>query len=103
MRYGCLGVLCGKRSLTQAVGFMKDGAQWLVDNTDIKLVGIDYLSIAAYDDLIPVHLVFLKSREIIVVEALKLDDIEAGIYTVHCLTLRMLGAEGSPVRCILIK
>ncbi|KAL3356447.1 hypothetical protein AABB24_017227 [Solanum stoloniferum] len=85
------------------VGFMKDGAQWLVDNTDIKLVGIDYLSIAAYDDLIPAHLVFLKSREIIVVEALKLDDIKPGIYTVHCLPLRMLGAEGSPVRCILIK
>ncbi|KAK6777980.1 hypothetical protein RDI58_024698 [Solanum bulbocastanum] len=63
------------------VGFMKDGAQWLVDNTDIKLVGIDYLSIAAYDDLIPAHLVFLKSREIIVVEALKLDDIKPGIYT----------------------
>ncbi|KAJ8571077.1 hypothetical protein K7X08_038049 [Anisodus acutangulus] len=91
------GVLCGKRSLTQAVGFMKDGAQWLVDNTDIKLVGIDYLSIDAYEDLIHVHLVFLKSREIIVVEALKLDDTEAGIYTVHCLTLRILGAEGSPV------
>lgn len=65
--------------------------------------GIDYLSIAAYDDLIPAHLVFLKSREIIVVEALKLDDIKPGIYTVHCLPLRMLGAEGSPVRCILIK
>jgi hypothetical protein len=24
---------------TSYVGFMKDGAQWLVDNTDIKLVG----------------------------------------------------------------
>lgn len=24
---------------TSFVGFMKDGAQWLVDNTDIKLVG----------------------------------------------------------------
>jgi kynurenine formamidase len=36
---------------TSYVGFMKDGAQWLVDNTDIKLVGIDYLSVAAYDDL----------------------------------------------------
>lgn len=24
---------------TDFVGFMKDGAQWLVDNTDIKLVG----------------------------------------------------------------
>lgn len=24
---------------TSYVGFTKDGAQWLVDNTDIKLVG----------------------------------------------------------------
>ncbi|VFQ65776.1 unnamed protein product [Cuscuta campestris] len=88
---------------TSYVGFMKDGAQWLVDNTDIKLVGIDYLSVAAYDDLIPSHLVFLKDREIILVEALKLDDIELGVYNVHCLPLRMLGAEGSPIRCILIK
>ncbi|KAF5954664.1 hypothetical protein HYC85_007520 [Camellia sinensis] len=56
---------------TSYVGFMKDGAQWLVDNTDIKLVdrflavelpGIDYLSVAAYDDLIPSHLVFLEGR-----------------------------------------
>lgn len=88
---------------TSYVGFMKDGAQWLVDNTDIKLVGIDYLSVAAYDDLIPSHLVFLKDREIILVEALKLDDIELGVYNVHCLPLRMLGAEGSPIRCILMK
>ncbi|KAH0767228.1 hypothetical protein KY290_003127 [Solanum tuberosum] len=88
---------------TSYVGFMKDGAQWLVDNTDIKLVGIDYLSVAAFDDLLPAHHVFLKSREIILVEGLKLDDIEAGLYAVHCLPLRLLGAEGSPIRCILIK
>jgi len=88
---------------TSYVGFMKDGAQWLVDNTDIKLVGIDYLSVAAYADLIPSHLVLLKSREIILVEGLKLDSIQPGIYNVHCLPLRLLGAEGSPIRCILIK
>ncbi|XP_076955821.1 cyclase-like protein 2 [Bidens hawaiensis] len=88
---------------TSYVGFMKDGAQWLKDNTDIQLVGIDYLSVAAYDDLIPSHLVLLENREIILVEGLKLEDIEAGIYNVHCLPLRLLGAEGSPIRCILIK
>ncbi|XP_021887316.1 uncharacterized protein LOC110806705 [Carica papaya] len=88
---------------TSYVGFMKDGAKWLVDNTDIKLVGIDYLSVAAFDDLIPSHLVFLEGREIILVEALKLDGIQPGIYSVHCLPLRLLGAEGSPIRCILIK
>ncbi|KAJ0984373.1 hypothetical protein J5N97_002729 [Dioscorea zingiberensis] len=88
---------------TSYVGFMKDGAQWLVDNTDIKLVGIDYLSVAAFDDLIPSHLVFLKNRDIILVEALKLENVEPGIYSLHCLPLRLVGAEGSPIRCILIK
>ncbi|CAO2814864.1 unnamed protein product [Amaranthus hypochondriacus] len=85
------------------VGFMKDGAQWLVDNTDIKLVGIDYLSAAAFADLAPSHLVLLKSREIILVEGLKLDNVPAGMYNVHCLPLRLVGAEGSPIRCILMK
>ncbi|RYR37248.1 hypothetical protein Ahy_A09g042167 isoform C [Arachis hypogaea] len=79
------------------VGFTVDGAQWLVDNTDIKLV------VAAYDHLVGSHLVFLKDREIIPVEALKLDDIPAGLYTVHCLPPRLSGAEGSPIRCILIE
>ncbi|KAH6818899.1 Cyclase family protein [Perilla frutescens var. frutescens] len=88
---------------TSYVGFMRDGAQWLVDNTDIKLVGVDYLSVAAFDDLIPSHLVLLEGREIILVEGLKLDDVEAGTYSVHCLPLRLVGAEGSPIRCILIK
>ncbi|KAL1812012.1 hypothetical protein ACET3Z_022077 [Daucus carota] len=85
------------------VGFMKDGAQWLVDNTDIKLVGTDYLSVAAADDAIPAHVVFLEGREIILVEGLKLDDVKAGLYNIHCLPLRLVGAEGSPIRCILIK
>ncbi|KAD0793412.1 hypothetical protein E3N88_43709 [Mikania micrantha] len=88
---------------TSYVGFLKDGAQWLRDNTDIKLVGIDYLSVAAFVDSVATHRVFFKSREIILVEGLKLDNVEAGIYNVHCLPLRLLGVEGSPIRCILIK
>ncbi|KAJ4830719.1 hypothetical protein Tsubulata_015590 [Turnera subulata] len=91
------------------VGFKADGAKWLVENTDIKLVGVDYLSVAAYTDSKPTHLIFLKSRvkailqEIILVEGLKLDGVKAGAYNLHCLPLRLHGAEGSPARCILIK
>ncbi|XP_066389944.1 cyclase-like protein 4 [Miscanthus floridulus] len=88
---------------TSYVGFMKDGAQWLVDNTDIKLVGVDYLSVGAFDECIPAHLVFLEKREVILVEALNLERVSPGIYTLHCLPLRLRGAEGSPARCILIK
>ncbi|XP_020237100.1 cyclase-like protein 2 [Cajanus cajan] len=78
------------------VGFTEDGADWLVKNTDIKLVGIDYLSVAAFDHLIPAHLVFLEGREIIIVEGLKLDDVATGIYTVHCLPLRLAGLRDHP-------
>ncbi|XP_050209966.1 cyclase-like protein 2 [Mercurialis annua] len=84
------------------VGFMSDGAKWLVENTDIKLVGLDYLSVASYIDALPTHLVFLKSKEIILVEGLKLDNIAAGLYNLHCLPLRLVRADGSPARCILI-
>lgn len=45
----------------------------------------------------------LVCQDIILVEALKLDNIKAGLYMLHCLPLRLVGSEGSPVRCILIK
>ena len=85
------------------VGFTEDGARWLVDNTDIKLVGIDYISVAAFDHLISAHVAFFKNADIILVEALKLDNVKTGLYTLHCLPLRLVGSEGSPIRCILIK
>uniref|UniRef100_A0A2P2MMJ0 Cyclase family protein n=1 Tax=Rhizophora mucronata TaxID=61149 RepID=A0A2P2MMJ0_RHIMU len=88
---------------TSYVGFTKDGAKWLVENTDIKLVGVDYLSVASWTDLISAHVEFLESREVILVEGLNLDDIQPGIYSVHCLHPRLVGAEGSPIRCILMK
>jgi hypothetical protein len=42
-------------------------------------------------------------QDIILVEFLKLDNVKTGIYMLHCLPLRLVGSEGSPVRCILIK
>ncbi|KAK9044285.1 hypothetical protein V6N11_072598 [Hibiscus sabdariffa] len=74
-------------------GFTKDGAQWLVDNTDIKLVG--------KSDAAPTHRILLKSREIVPVEGLNLEGIEPGKYAVYCLSLRLVGADGVPTRCIL--
>ncbi|KAL3691824.1 hypothetical protein R1sor_005475 [Riccia sorocarpa] len=86
---------------TSYVGFTKEGAEWLVTNTDIKLVGIDYLSVAIAEDPTGPHEAFL-SRKLILVEALKLDEVDAGLSTLYCLPLRLIKAEGSPARCILI-
>ncbi|KAB2095039.1 hypothetical protein ES319_A01G007600v1 [Gossypium barbadense] len=74
-------------------------------NTDRRLMfkRVDFLSVACEDHLVSAHLEFFESREVILVEGLKLDDVPTGIYNVHCLPLRLPGAEGSPIRCILIK
>ncbi|XP_078438267.1 cyclase-like protein 3 [Wolffia australiana] len=96
------GLMFRKEFDSSYTGFTEDGAKWLAQNTDIKLIGVDYLSAATFDDLTSAHLVLLKNRDIIIVEGLKLDDVMPGVYSVHCLPLRLLGAEGSPIRCILI-
>ncbi|KAF2294650.1 hypothetical protein GH714_014279 [Hevea brasiliensis] len=51
---------------TSFVGFTEDGAKWLVQNTDIKLVGIDYLSVGAWSEMVSTHLVFLESKEALI-------------------------------------
>lgn len=84
-------------------GFTSDGAEWLVNHTQIKFVGIDYLSIAIKDEAVKVHQILLRTKNIIPVECLKLDEINPGYYTVHCLPLRLPLADGSPARCILIQ
>ncbi|VFR01857.1 unnamed protein product [Cuscuta campestris] len=73
-----------------------DGAQYLVSNTDIKLIGIDYLSIGVADQVVPVHLTLLNAKVIIPVEGLNLDGVAPGAYTVHCFPLRLVGLDGSP-------
>lgn len=39
--------------------FTADGARWLVDHTDIRLIGIDYLSVATMADLTGPHDIIL--------------------------------------------
>ncbi|MCD7462998.1 hypothetical protein HAX54_049763 [Datura stramonium] len=85
--------------------FTSDGAEYLVQNTDIKLVGVDYLSVAINpkDELVKVHQLLLDPKDIIPVEGLNLDDAVPGVYTIHCLSLRLVHGDGSPVRCILFQ
>jgi len=82
------------------VGISEDGADWLV-RTGIKLVGIDYLSIAPYKQSLPTHQVLLKPG-IIILEGVDLSAVSPGIYTLYCLPLKLAGSDGAPARVILI-
>ena len=87
--------------VTDYVALSPGAASWLVDH-GITLVGIDYLSIERYRGSGDVHRILLGAG-VIVVEGLKLDDVEPGDYELACLPLRLVGAEGAPARAVLMR
>jgi arylformamidase len=82
------------------VGLSVDAAEYLVDR-NVRLVGIDYLSIAPYKLGTPVHTILLNAG-VVVIEGLDLSQVSPGRYTLHCLPLKLGGADGAPTRCILV-
>jgi arylformamidase len=78
-----------------------DGAQALVER-GIKLVGIDYLSIAPFKHSRPTHQILLAAA-MIIIEGLDLSKVQAGEYRLVCLPLKLGGAEGAPARTILVR
>lgn len=85
---------------TSYVGIGAGGAQYLVDR-GVKLVGVDYLSVAPYHATRPTHEILLKSG-VVLVEGLNLSEVSQGRYTLYCLPLKLAGSDGAPARAILI-
>jgi len=76
-----------------------DGAAYLV-TCGVRLVGIDYFSIAPVGDSIPTHRTLLRA-EIIILEGVNLSEIAPGVYQLYCLPLKLGGSDGAPARAIL--
>ncbi|MGA9191073.1 MAG: cyclase family protein [Anaerolineales bacterium] len=76
------------------------GAEWLVSK-GVRLVGVDYLSVAPWGAAGPTHRILLEAG-VVVVEGLNLSDVTQGRYTLHCLPIKLVGADGAPARAILV-
>jgi len=85
---------------TGFLGVEADGAAYLVKR-GVKLVGIDYLSIAPYKKSRPTHEALLKV-EMVILEGVNLSEVPAGFYQLICLPLKLSGSDGSPSRAVLI-
>ena len=85
---------------TEFVGLSEYGADYLV-RRGVKLVGIDYLSIAPYKQSRPTHEKLL-SAGVVIVEGLDLSEVSQGRYTIYCLPLKIANCDGAPARAILI-
>ena len=85
---------------TDFVAISPDGAEYLVDR-NVKLVGIDYLSVAPFKAGTPTHRILLGAG-VVVLEGLNLSKVSQGRYTLHCLPLKIAGSDGAPARVILV-
>lgn len=90
-------------------GFRKDftyispkAARVLAD-AEIKLVGIDYLSVEKFGSSDFATHITLLEKEIVIIEGLDLREISAGDYELICLPLKIISetGDGAPARTIL--
>lgn len=86
---------------TDFVAIAPSGAEWIVQR-GIQLVGVDYLSVGAYEGGIPTHEILL-SNGVVPVEGLDLSRIEPGEYQLICLPLKLKDCDGAPVRAVLMR
>lgn len=89
-----------KEFQTDFVGLTADAADYLVKR-GVKLIGVDYLSVAPYKQSRPTHEILLRNN-VIIVEGLNLAEVAQGRYMLYCLPLKLKGADGAPARAILI-
>lgn len=85
---------------TDFVALDEDAAHFLVAR-GIRLVGVDYLSVAPYHAGTPVHQILLRAG-VLLLEGLNLSAVAPGRYSLYCLPLKIQGADGAPARAILV-
>jgi len=76
------------------------GAEWLVQK-GVRLVGVDYLSVAPFKDEVATHRILLEA-EVVILEGLNLARVSKGRYTLYCLPVKLMGSEGAPARAVLV-
>ena len=81
------------------VGLSADAARELA-RRGVRLVGIDYLSIAPFAEPAPTHLALLEAG-VVILEGLDLRRVRPGPYRLTCLPLLIEGADGAPARTLL--
>ncbi len=75
------------------------GARWLAERR-VRLVGIDYFSIAGMDEAAETHRVLLRAG-VWILEGLDLAAVAPGRYHLVCLPLLLPGRDGAPARAVL--
>lgn len=80
-------------------GVTREAADWLVAR-GVRLLGVDGLSAAPYDDMVEPHQRLLGAG-LVLVEALDLREADDGWWWLCCLPLRVDTPDGAPARAVI--
>jgi len=82
--------------------YVDAGAAEYLAGKEVQCVGIDYLGIERNQPDHKTHTALL-SKQIPIIEGLRLESVEPGTYTLVCLPLSIEGVEAAPARAVLIE
>ena len=83
--------------------YIEPEAATILADAELKLVGIDYLSVEKFGSKdFATHKTLLQ-KEIVILEGLDLREVSAGDYEIFCLPLKYVGGtgDGAPARTVL--
>lgn len=76
-------------------------ANYLIENFNLKSIGIDYLGVERNQPAHLTHTTFLEAG-IPIIEGLRLQNVQTGNYNLICMPLLVEGADAAPARACLI-
>jgi len=82
---------------------MSESLAHLLVRDGVRLVGIDYFSVDRFDSSDRVVHHILLGAGVVILEGINLAAVDPGEYQLIALPLNIVGAEGSPVRAVLLK
>lgn len=83
------------------VAIDRSGAEWIVER-GLKLIGVDYMSVAPFEATTPTHDSLLRAN-VIVIENLDLHAADPGLWRLICLPLKLKDGDGAPARVVLLR
>lgn len=94
--------LYSKKKFDKEYVYIDDNVAEYLKNQNVKLVGIDYVSVDKYGAKNNSVHNKLLSGNIAILEGLVMDKVKPGTYTLICFPLKFNGTEASPCRAVLI-
>lgn len=85
--------------IKEYVAISPDAARYLIER-GIQVIGVDYLSVAPFDNTIPTHRILLEAG-VLIIEGLNLSGIGQKNYELYCLPINLIGTDGAPARAVL--